>query len=515
MNLLTILDMSVEGHGDRIAFQAPEDGGASLTGTQLRDQAFAAAAHLSARKVDVLAFVGESGIGLPLALFAASAARVPFLPLNYRLARGALRAALDTFDRVFLISDDEVLARAGSVVESRDLQGWTDLCLSLPRADSQPSEPDNEDVAVLLMTSGTISAPKSAVLRHRHISSYIVEAVNFSESRPDDATIVSVPPYHVAGISNLLSNLYSGRRVVYLKHFTPRGWLEMVARERVTHAMLVPTMLAGIVGELSADPSLMPSTLRFLAYGGSKIAPSVLRAALELMPAVDFVNAYGLTETASTIAVLGPEDHRAALLSSDPHVRARLGSVGRPLASVTIEIRDANGRPSRAGEKGLIFVKGAQVAGEYRDASTAQEDRGWFATRDEGYFDSDGYLFVQGRADDTIIRGGENIAPAEIEEVIHQHEAVAEVVVVGLPDEIWGQSVGAFVVCRPGVSVAEEEIRRHVRERLRSSKTPEHVYFLSELPHSPTGKIIRRDLLKKITAGEISAADSQAYPSST
>ena len=365
-----------------------------------------------------------------------------------------------------------------------------------PAGVTEAAEPEPDDEAVLLMTSGTTAAPKSAVLRHRHLVSYVLGTVDFASALPGDAVIVSVPPYHIAAVANLLTNLYSGRRIVYLERFTAAGWLETVAAEGITHAMVVPTMLARIVEELAADPAVGGGLrLRSLSYGGAPLTPAILARALSLLPEVGFVNAYGLTETSSSIAVLGPDDHREAVASADRAVRARLGSVGRPLPGLEIEVRDADGTPCAAGQVGQIYVRGAQVAGEYRETGRVTDDAGWFSTRDEGYLDAGGFLYVRGRADDTIIRGGENIAPAEIEEVIQQIPGVAEVAVAGLPSEEWGQRIGAFIVPEPGAALTEERVRSFVRARLRSAKTPDIVVFLSELPHTATGKVLRRSLL--------------------
>src|SRR5262249_25943407 len=155
-------------------------------------------------------------------------------------------------------------------------------------------------IAVLLMTSGTTAAPKSAVLRHQHLASYVLESVEFASAEETDATVVSVPPYHIAAVANLLSNLYAGRRIVYLDHFTPSDWPAQARAQGVTHAMVVPTMLVRIVSELVAAGEQGPPTLRSLSYGGAKIAPGVLLEALRLFPQTGFVNAYGLTETASS-----------------------------------------------------------------------------------------------------------------------------------------------------------------------------------------------------------------------
>ena len=170
---------------------------------------------------------------------------------------------------------------------------------------------DGDEPAVLLYTSGTTAAPKAAVLRHRHLTSYVITTVEFGAAEADDAVLVSVPPYHVAGLANLLSNLYLGRRIVYLRQFDAQGWVDAVRQERITHAMVVPTMLARICDVLDADGGGLPS-LRSMAYGGARTPAAVLRRIMDLLPHVDFTNAYGLTETSSTIAVLGPHDHRAA-----------------------------------------------------------------------------------------------------------------------------------------------------------------------------------------------------------
>ena len=204
------------------------------------------------------------------------------------------------------------------------------------------------------------------------------------------------------------------------------------------------------------------------------------------------MNAYGLTETSSTIALLGPEDHAAAR-AGDERALERLGSVGRILDTVEVGVFDPDGARLPAGQLGEIMVRGPQVSGEYSDRS-ALDDDGWFPTRDIGWVDEDGYLFVGGRGDDTIIRGGENIAPAEIESVLLEHPAVADVGVVGVPDELWGQAVAAAVVLRTD-GMTPEALQGWAVERLRSSKAPSHVRIVAELPYSETGKLVRRHLV--------------------
>ena len=228
-------------------------------------------------------------------------------------------------------------------------------------------------------------------------------------------------------------------------------------------------------------------------------APVVERA-LRVLPDLDLVNAYGLTETSSTVSLLGPDEHRAAFASDDPVVRARLGSVGRVLPGIELSIRDAVGGAVAVGERGEIWVRGEQVSGEYL-GTAATDDDGWFRTRDAGHLDDEGFLFVHGRLDDVIVRGGENISPGEIEAVLDEHDGVESAAVVGIPDVEWGERIVAAVVLVPGATVSEEELRQYVLTRLRSARTPERIKIIDELPFNENGKLLRR-LLRDVLATE-------------
>ncbi|MDQ2637132.1 MAG: fatty acid--CoA ligase family protein, partial [Actinomycetota bacterium] len=244
-------------------------------------------------------------------------------------------------------------------------------------------------------------------------------------------------------------------------------------------------------------------TLRNLAYGGSKVALPLLRKALGLLPNVGFVNAYGLTETSSTIAVLSPDDHRAAIDADDDAVARRLGSVGQPVPGIELQIRSENGDVLGAGETGELFVRGDQVSGRYAEIGSVLDANGWFPTKDIAMLDEDGYLFIGGRSDDTIIRGGENIAPAEIEDVLVEHPLVHDCAVVGPEDPEWGQIIVAVVV--PAVASDgranpdPDELREFVRRQLRGSRTPDRVVFRDELPTNATGKVLRRELVDELS----------------
>lgn len=489
MNIAMLLEMAADGMGDRIAVGS-RDGG--VTYGQLLDRARRAAGLVRGAGAERVALVDVNSEAVPLLLFAGAFAGVPFAPVNYRLADDRLRSVLGQVAPALVVTDGAGAARIegteGITVLSRD-----DL---LGRVDGEePAEPgdlDPERVAIWLFTSGTTGEPKAALLRHRHLVSYVLSTVEFMGAGPEEAALVSVPPYHVAGMAAVLSATYAGRRSVYLPQFDPDEWVAVAEAEAVTHAMVVPTMLGRILDAVERRGTGLPA-LAHLSYGGGRMPVPVIERAIDLLPNVGFVNAYGLTETSSTIAVLGPDDHREARASEDPAVRARLGSVGRPLPTLELEIRDPLGRPLPVGEAGEIYVRGEQIAGEYRGRS-ALDAEGWFPTNDGGRLDEDGYLFVEGRLDDVIVRGGENISPGEVEDVLVAHPAVAQAGVVGVPDDEWGEAVAAAVVLEPGATADEAELQAWVRDHLRSSRTPVVVDVRDALPYNDTGKLLRRVL---------------------
>jgi acyl-CoA synthetase (AMP-forming)/AMP-acid ligase II len=484
MNLLLLLDMVAAGSGDEVAVQA---GDGRLTAAELLTSAWTGA-ELAAG-ASAVAYVGTNGLAFPIGLFAAAAAGVPFVPLNYRLSDDQLQDQLAPLGDILVVAEGD--AAAALVERDHRVLDAAEFVAAARAGGAVGDVPtDGEGPAVLLYTSGTTSAPKAAVLRHRHLTSYVIGTVEFAAAGPDEAVLVSVPPYHVAGLANLLSNLYLGRRIIYLAQFDAAAWVEAVRREGVTNAMVVPTMLARICEVLDAAGAGLPS-LRALSYGGARTPATVLQRVMTLLPDVDLTNAYGLTETSSTIAVLGPDDHRAAR-DGDPVATARLSSAGRVLPTVEVEVRGPLGEPLPAGEPGEIWVRGEQVSGEYAGRDAPLDAAGWFPTRDRGWLDDDGYLFIEGRSDDTIIRGGENIAPAEIEEVLLQHPDIAQCAVVGVPDDEWGQRIAAVVVPRPGASVEADDVQAFARLSLRGSKTPEIVSFVDTLPYTETGKLLRR-----------------------
>lgn len=488
MSIVTLLTMAVELEPDRVAVTC---GGESLTYGDLLDRSYATAERLRADGAQHVALLDLNTLAFPIALFGAAAAGVPLAPLNYRLADDRLDAALARLSPVVLfrgegVANEITLGHQDRVLSTADLNSGA-------RSSAEESGlVDDESPAVLLFTSGTTGTPKIAILRHRHLFSYVASTVEFAHAGPDEAIMVSVPNYHIAGISSVLGSVFAGRRIVQLPSFTPESWVTTAAREAVTHAMVVPTMLGRILDVLEATGTTLPA-LRHLSYGGGRMPVEVVERAVRMLPHVDFVNAYGLTETSSTVTILGPDDHRQALASSDPAVRGRLGSVGRPVPSIELEIRGDDGTVLGPDEIGEVYVRGEQVSGEYTSHSILDAD-GWYATRDQGRLDAEGFLFLRGRADDIIVRGGENISPEEVEDVLTAHPRVRAAAVVGVPDVEWGERVEAVIVVSEDAGDLTGELTQWVRDRLRSTRVPAAFHVWDELPFNETGKLLRRSV---------------------
>jgi acyl-CoA synthetase (AMP-forming)/AMP-acid ligase II len=510
MNLTLLLEMAADGFGDRAVIGRRAD---AYTADQLRRLSHGGAADILASGADAVVYLGVNGPAFPVALFSAARAGVPLIPLNYRLGSEQLASLLANHPDAYGIAGPNevaILERAGLTTRTTD--DFLATAQARGAAGESAPDPEADAPAAMIYTSGTTSAPKGVILRHHNLVSYVLGTVEYAGAAEEDASLISVPPYHIAAVANAITNLYAGRRTIVLEQFTPAEWLGLAADEGITHAMVVPTMLARLL-DADEEQFAVP-TLRSLSYGGASMPVRVIEEALRRWPAVDFVNAYGLTETSSTIAVLGPEDHRAAIGSPDQAVRARLSSAGKVLPGIELVIRDAEGQPAPAGVVGQIWVRGEQVSGEYSGTGPTLDADGYFDTRDRGYLDDEGYLFIGGRADDTIIRGAENIAPAEIEDVLLRREDVEDVVVVGIPDDVWGQRIEAAVVLRAGASTSAQELRQHVRDHLRSSKTPERIVFWSELPRTETGKLIRRhavDRMIKDDAGDLDVVGAEGH----
>ena len=488
MNVMMLLEMAAEAQSSRVAFKDALTG-ESISFGGLYKAAEAKAQVLREAGVSHCALLDTSNLTIPVALFASCWAGIPYVPINYRLTGDEIDGLLERVKPALLVTDAEhrgqLEGRDG--LQIHDRTSFRDVHAQNSETQPWPMEP--EDVAVLLFTSGTTGVPKAAIMRHRHLVSYTL-MMEFDSADEDETALVTVPPYHIAGIAAVLTSVYQCRRVVQLGTFQPDHWLEVAREERVTSTFVVPTMLMRIVESLDGQQQANLPALRSISYGGGKMPLNVIRRAMELFPNTEFTNAYGLTETSSTITVLGPDEHREALASADPTVRQRLTSVGIPVPGIEIAVRDDAGLDVGPNVHGEIYVRGEQVSGEYEGIGSRVDEDGWFPTRDAGFVDDSGYLFLDGRADDVIVRGGENLSPGEIEDVLREHTCVKDAAVVGIPSEEWGEAVVAAIELSAAVTV--ETLQDWVRERMRSSRVPEQIHFWDELPYNETGKLLRR-----------------------
>ena len=489
MTLSTLLALASETFPDRVAFQ---DSQGPVTYGVLAARAGQVAGLLLAKKVESVAMLAANSTLYPVLIFGAALAGVPFVPLNYRLTNPQLNAQAKRLGHALLVHD---AGNAGRITQAEgvELLSAADFIAALPAA-APEILPDVtlDQAACWLFTSGTTGEPKIALLAHEKLCAYIYSSVEPFSATDEDTVLASVPPYHIAGLAGVLSNTFACRRVIYLENFSPEAWVDTVLSEKISQAMLVPTMVQRVLPVLKARGEILPD-LRTLSYGGGRMPRELILEAMAWLPHVGFTNAYGLTETSSTITLLSPEDHRLAVASDDAKVQARLGSVGKPLPGVEIEVRRDDGTRAAPDETGEIWVRSEQVAGSYAGRGSLLVD-GWFCTRDQGWLDAAGYLFLIGRVDDVIVRGGENISPGEIEDVIRTLPFIADVAVVAKADHEWGEVPVAFVVCKEGMALDEAGLRAKVRTELRSTREPAEIILVAELPYNETGKLLRGPL---------------------
>jgi long-chain acyl-CoA synthetase len=342
---------------------------------------------------------------------------------------------------------------------------------------------DPGETAVILYTSGTTGRPKGAELTHRNLGLNTRAVVAALGIGADDVLLGTLPLYHSFGQTcTLNASIAVGARLALLTRFEAEAAVELIDREGVTILMGVPTMLAGIATAAAGHGPF--GGLRIAASGGAPL-PREQAENFERVTGTPVLDTWGLSETSP-----------AATLNRPGAVRA--GSVGRPIEGVEIEVFGDDGVALPVGETGQLAVRGHNVMKGYwrrPDATAAAiTPEGWFLTGDLGQVDEDGYVYVVGRLKDMIIRGGLNIYPREIEEVLHRHPAVSEAAIVGVPDERLGEEVGAAVVLAPGASAAPEELREWTRARVAPFKYPRQVWMLDELPKGPTGKVLKREL---------------------
>jgi acyl-CoA synthetase (AMP-forming)/AMP-acid ligase II len=432
------------------------------------------------------------------ALFAIAAIGATAVPMNYRAADEEVTHLLaDSGSKVVFaeIRYRHLIERCRPASLEQIVYLDDDYRARRDAAEENPlvAEVDDDELATLLYTSGTTSLPKGVKLTHGALTGYVMGANDAADGTDLGRMVLAAPLYHVAGLTSLLNALYSGRVTIVMSQFDAEGWLELVVRLRATHAFLVPTMLARVL-DSPALPAADLSSLEALTYGAAPMPPAVIRRAIEAFPpTVAFSGAYGQTETTSTVAVLGPDDHR---LDDETKV-ARLRSVGQVLDDVEVRIVDPLGNVLGPAETGEVQLRTYRAMDGYWGAEERTrvtiDDEGWVHTGDLGYLDDGNYLFLSGRSGDMIIRGGENVAPEEVEAVLHEHPDVLDAAVVGLADDTWGERIVAAVVLREGGSLPD--VQRHVHDHLAAFKRPEKIHVTTELPRTSTGKLLRRHLV--------------------
>jgi len=357
----------------------------------------------------------------------------------------------------------------------------------------------DEDITILMYTAGTTGRPKGVPLRHSAFVSYVLDNVEPASPDIEERNLLTVPLYHVAGIQAMLAAIYGGRTLVMMRQFEIKEWLDAVQSEKATRAMLVPTMLKRVIEDSDFDHYNL-SSLKVVTYGAAPMPFDVIKKAIKRMPWVKFINAFGQTETASTITALGPEDHviEGTEEEKEKKLKRLSSSIGRPLGDVEVKIVDEEGNALPPLQVGEILARGPRImTGYWHDEQKTKQvmtSDGWLRTGDMGWRDEDGYIYLSGRADDMIIRGGENISPEEVEDVLHSHPKIEEAAVIGVSDPEWGQEPRAVVVLKKDEEATAEEIIEFCRSKLSGFKRPRSVVFIDCLPRNPMGKVLRKKL---------------------
>ena len=436
--------------------------------------------------------------------FAASKVNAVLVDVNWRLAPAEMRQIIDDAGAKVLFIGDEFAPHLEKIeadlatVERTILLGTADATHESVDAfvGSQPAEdPGHEggaqDICLQLYTSGTTGLPKGVMLSNENLFAFVDEVPRTWDFTPESVSHVVMPTFHIAGSGWGLVSLAMGARMVLDREVDPVRILQEVEAHRITHAIYVPAVLQFLQIVPNAHDHDLAS-MQLVAYGASPITEQVLRAAMAQFSTAKFVQVYGLTETTGAVVQLDAADH-------DPENRPELlRSAGKPYPWVQLRVVGAGGEDVAPGEIGEVWIKGVQVMVGYwnnpEETAKAITDDGWFRSGDAGYLTEDGYLYLHDRVKDMIVSGGENVYPAEVENAIMGCEGVADVAVIGVPDERWGEAVKAIVVKKPDADLTSEQVIAWARERIAGFKVPKSVDFVDELPRNPSGKILKKDL---------------------
>jgi acyl-CoA synthetase (AMP-forming)/AMP-acid ligase II len=401
-----------------------------------------------------------------------SGARVLIVEPPYLDAIKGVRADIPGVERFVVIGDD-----------------YENMVQAAPSSEPDVGTEDT-DLAWLLYTSGTTGLPKGAMLTHRNLVTAVANSC-IAWSTAEMTAVFPFPLYHVAGYVVPIIHMVGGT-LVLMRAYDPVGLLREVQDNRATDITGAPTMLNMLVQHPDFDRYDV-SSVRRIGYGAAPMPAEVVRAVMAKFPAAEFQTGFGMTELGGNVMYFSDADHKRALVAN-PQL---LTSVGKPMPLSTIRVVDDQLCDVGPNEIGELVIQGDQVTSGYWQNPEATKEAfagGWFHSGDLAKLDEDGYLYIVDRKKDMIISGGENVYSREVEEVIYEHPAVAEVAVIGLPDMTWGENVTAVVTLRKGMEASEEELIEFCRARLASYKKPKAVFFVDELPKNPSGKILKREL---------------------
>ncbi|WP_454752750.1 fatty acid--CoA ligase [Cupriavidus necator] len=464
---------------------------------------------------DRIAYIGKNSDHYFELLLGAGKCGAVMTPVSWRLAPPEVKFIVGHCDAVVLFVGPESAALVTRLLPALPMVRKViamEPCAELAERpcytawrDAQPATPPAHhpaahDVVLQLYTSGTTGRPKGAMLTHRNLT--IGTEVSERESIPwshwtaDDISLVAMPVAHIGGSGWGLRNLLSGAKGVVAREFDPRAVLDFIEQERISKLFMVPAAMQIVLRDPRAR-QVDYSRLKYLLYGAAPIPAALLREGIEVF-GCGFVQQYGMTETTGTIVALPPEDHTTEEV---PRMRA----AGKPLPGVELKVVDYEGRQLAPGEVGEVVVRAQHnMAGYWKqpeETARAIDAEGWLRTGDAGYMDAEGYLYIHDRVKDMIISGGENVYPAEVESAIYGHPQVADVAVIGVPDEKWGEAVKAIVVLKPGLEADRDGIIAWTRQRLAGFKVPKSIDFVDALPRNPSGKLLRRKLREPFWEG--------------
>lgn len=460
-------------------------------------------------KGDRIALLAKNSVDHVLVYLACVRLGVVPVGLNYRLS-GAEWNFIGTDAGIkMLFADAEFLDRIeGAIVElpavciDREhdrgplLQQW----IASANAEPPVVALGADDVIIQMYTSGTTGRPKGVLLSHRNVINNALQgSLTTGEiAAPGDRALLIAPLFHAAGLVSAFIAIVFGCSMVIHADYNPIGMIETLAKENIAGVTVVPVMLQFSLAMVPNIRDYDFSHLKRISYGASPISEDLLRQCLDIFKC-QFVQAYGQTEATAALTCLTSEDHERALREKPELLR----SCGRPMMGTSIRIVDANGQVLPANTSGHIVAKGPQIMRSYwnNDEATQQTlQDGWLYTGDAGMLDDEGYLYIQDRIKDLIISGGENIYPAEIENVLMSHPAIQDVAVIGVPDEVWGEVPLAVAVARGGQKIDINELSAHCRPHIAAYKIPKHIEYVDALPRNPTGKVLKKDLRALFTA---------------